>query len=84
MVLITNTSVNKARLFAEKLRLMIDGHEFPVVGHVTCSFGVAQMEAGDNDDLLTRRVDDALYRAKAGGRNRVEATVPIRQKFTTQ
>lgn len=84
MILITNTSVDKARLFAEKLRLMIDGREFPVVGHVTCSFGVAQMEADDNDDLLTRRVDDALYRAKAGGRNRVEATVPIPQKFTTQ
>ncbi len=73
MILIINTSINKARLFAEKLRRMIDSRKFPVVGHVTCSFGVAQMEADDNDDRFTRRVDDALYRAKARGRNRVEA-----------
>jgi diguanylate cyclase (GGDEF)-like protein/PAS domain S-box-containing protein len=73
MILIINTSMNRARSFAEKLRRMIDSRKFPVVGHVTCSFGVAQMEADDNDDRFTRRVDDALYRAKAGGRNRVEA-----------
>lgn len=73
MILIINTSMNKARSFAEKLRRMIDSRKFPIVGHVTCSFGVAQMEADDNDDRFTRRADDALYRAKARGRNRVEA-----------
>ncbi|HYA88430.1 MAG TPA: diguanylate cyclase [Nitrospirota bacterium] len=72
MILILNTSVDKARVFAEKLRHMIDSRKFPGVGHVTCSFGVAQMEADDNDDRFTRRVDNALYRAKAKGRNRVE------------
>lgn len=73
MILITNTSLEKTRSFAEKLRHMIDIRKFSGVGHVTCSFGVARMEADDNEDRFTRRVDDALYKAKEKGRNRVEA-----------
>ena len=40
---------------------------------VTASFGVAAARAGDQvvDDLLNR-ADEALYRAKAGGRNQVQ------------
>jgi PleD family two-component response regulator len=43
---------------------------------ITASFGVATTTAtGDVDDLL-RRADDALLRAKAQGRNRVECDRP--------
>ena len=39
----------------------------------TASFGVAQYQLGDNDlAAFMHRADQALYRAKAGGRNRVE------------
>lgn len=39
---------------------------------VTCSFGVAQYLEGDSTEALVARADAALYRAKLGGRNRVE------------
>jgi PleD family two-component response regulator len=34
---------------------------------------VAELLSGENSESLLRRVDLALYRAKAGGRNRVMA-----------
>lgn len=37
----------------------------------TISLGVAQAVPGDTPDGLLRRADDALYRAKSGGRDRV-------------
>jgi diguanylate cyclase (GGDEF)-like protein len=40
---------------------------------LTCSFGVAEWEEGENIDQLLKRADAALYEAKAGGRNRVVA-----------
>jgi diguanylate cyclase (GGDEF)-like protein len=57
---------------AEKLRAAIDAHVFPQVGHVTASFGVAHCREGDDAASLLARADEALYRAKHRGRNRVE------------
>lgn len=40
--------------------------------HVTCSFGVAHLgEESTDADALLKQADIALYKAKAGGRNRV-------------
>ena len=72
MIMVTNSPLENARLFAEKLRALIAEHRFSCNGPVTCSFGVAQFVCDETDDLFTRRVDDALYRAKARGGNRVE------------
>ncbi|MBF0339855.1 MAG: diguanylate cyclase [Magnetococcales bacterium] len=62
-------------LLAEKLRGIIAGTPFPVVGTITLSFGVTQRRAEDTIRELTERADKALYAAKAGGRNRVERAV---------
>jgi two-component system, cell cycle response regulator len=44
---------------------------------VTCSFGVVTTQDGEVDSgWLIRMADDALYRAKAGGRDRVEIAEP--------
>nr|MDQ3056940.1 GGDEF domain-containing protein [Pseudomonadota bacterium] len=57
---------------AMKLREAISTHEFPNVGRVTSSFGIASCRADDTAESLLARADAALYRAKAAGRNRVE------------
>jgi diguanylate cyclase (GGDEF)-like protein len=48
------------------------------VGAMTCSFGVAEYYDGDTAETLLARADEALYRAKSNGRNRVElAQMPL-------
>lgn len=58
---------------AERVREAIARHDFPGAGRVTASFGVAACCDGDTAASLLERADAALYRAKAAGRNRVEA-----------
>ena len=60
--------------FAERPILTPDGAPLAV----TCSFGVAQHRAGEDEDGLTAAADRALYRAKAQGKNRVESSTPVR------
>ena len=56
---------------AEKLRDAVGQIVFEGVGTVTCSFGVAQWLSGESAAEFIARADEALYRAKANGRNQV-------------
>ncbi len=64
-----------AAALAEGLRAAVEGHVFARDGielHVTLSIGVAaHPEDGATADALFRAADQALYRAKAAGKNRV-------------
>ncbi len=61
---------------AERLRLAVAGEDFAVAGRVTASFGVSQYAPGEFPEAMLSRADKALYRAKDGGRNRVEREAP--------
>ncbi len=61
---------------AEKLRVKIAENDFGSVPGQTASFGVALYREGESSQDLVRRADQALYRAKAYGRNRVEPAPP--------
>lgn len=80
LILCPHTDLAGAYRLAEALRKRIEQTHFPVIGALSCSLGVTGMCAGDQLSGLLQRVDEALYRAKHGGRNRVEVIEPEPQR----
>lgn len=73
------TDLEQARAIVEKLRAVVEGQDFeykwkngqPIP--FTVSIGVATRKPGEREvGTVLKRADEALYRAKEGGRNRVE------------
>lgn len=60
---------------AERLRRDMERSPIANVGSVTASFGVSVYASEDDQFSLLQRVDEALYKAKSNGRNRVEYEV---------
>lgn len=82
VVILPQTNLPGAVAAAEKLRRVVEGHPFlggetQPGGKLTVSLGVAGFpgHAGSVDDLL-QRADQAMYRAKAAGGNRVVVAGP--------
>ena len=71
VIMLPHCPAAEARRVAEKLRALVEAQPFAPVGQVTASFGVAAFRPTDNLDTWLKRADDALYAAKAAGRNRV-------------
>ena len=70
VALLPDTSASAALLLAGQLVQAVAGTDIDPVGRMTISCGVAQAHIGhDTPDSLLRRADEALYRAKSGGRN---------------
>lgn len=77
VVVMPDTDIDFARTVAERLRQSVETTPFliscaPNALHITISTGIAG-SSGDADSAaaLLRRADQALYRAKSDGRNRV-------------
>ena len=69
LTILPETGLKMAFAAAERLRRAVEAE-----AGVTVSLGVASYRSATDDlESLVRRVDEALYRAKEGGRNRVEA-----------
>ena len=72
LVILPGVDDRRALMIGEKIRGLCAQTDFGKPGSVTCSFGAAQYTVGETSATLLERADDALYRAKNGGRNRVE------------
>lgn len=72
LVIIPETDLQTASKLAERIRATIESLHDEEVERMTVSLGVAQLKAEESPDHLVRRADQALYAAKAAGRNRVE------------
>jgi diguanylate cyclase (GGDEF)-like protein len=82
IVLLPNTSKPGAAVVAEKIRAAIAAHEFPKEqsqpgGDLTISGGVASYPYdGRTSAELIGKADEALYKSKRGGRNRITIYEP--------
>lgn len=72
LVMLPSCAAAEAMKLAEKLRALMAAEPFRDVGAVTSSFGVAEFRPDETLDDWLKRVDDALYAAKAAGRNCVQ------------
>lgn len=76
MVIATQTDLDGATALAERLRVAVARDPFEQVGPVTISLGVAGYQTGESLEQLEERVDQAMYRAKEGGRDQVAVATP--------
>ena len=77
VVLMPHCDAAAGTALAEKLRGVVADSPFAEAGKVTVSFGVAQLQPRENYDQWFKRTDDAMYAAKAQGRNRVIVAEPV-------
>lgn len=70
------TNLDCCYTIADRIREMIATNDFGLEEKITCSFGVATFEGEGDVDAFIKKADDALYRAKRLGRNRVEIYSP--------
>ena len=74
IVLLRGASLKDSMAIAEKMRKNVEGASIQDSQNsyrATMSFGVASFRKGDTVDVLIKRADESLYRAKKEGRNRV-------------
>lgn len=70
IVLVPEADTDTALAIADKLRRTVEAGQFPRQQKVSISLGIALARRTDNAASLIKRADQALYRAKQGGRNR--------------
>jgi diguanylate cyclase len=79
-ILLPDTTAQGASVLAEQIRVSVARGKIHRAGAteqiagVTISIGVAESVAGDTVEELTARADEALYKSKQAGRNRISTT----------
>lgn len=72
IIICLKTNKEDALSIAENIRKKIESHIFDVVGVKTVSIGVTINDRDDDIQSIIKRADQALYKAKSEGRNRIE------------
>jgi diguanylate cyclase (GGDEF)-like protein len=90
MAILPDTGADEGTTFVERVRQQVErtpfdiGRDEPL--HMTVSAGLADIpaEGVNSSEELIRRADEALYAAKAGGRNKVVRFDEIAQQVANQ
>ena len=76
LFLMPGTSLAESRVISERLRSNIEKGSYHEFANATASIGITEYIKGDSLETMIKRADDALYDAKATGRNRVSTSSP--------
>ncbi len=71
VIILPDTNAKGGGKFVEKLRQLIEEHDFGLESKLTVSIGYGQYESGEKLAAFISRIDNSLYRAKEQGRNMV-------------
>ena len=71
IILPLNMTLNSAKNLAEKIRCIVEKHDFIHDIKLTLSIGVSEFSLHDTPETWIKRTDQSLYKAKKNGRNRV-------------
>ena len=71
LIIVPETSLLELEYFAQKLRETIASYNFSTIGKLTSSFGISVFKENTNIKELISQADNALYKAKKEGRNKV-------------
>lgn len=83
-ILLPGTPLDGAQRLAERIRTRVAATDFSGIA-ITVSLGLTPFLAGDDARRLFARADEALYRAKQAGRNRlVTLTAPLPRATTAE
>ena len=72
VIICPDTDLQGCKQLAEQLRIQIEAYPFPHIKKLTASLGITCYQNDDAESAIISRVDNALYRAKQLGRNRLE------------
>ena len=77
IIILPETSLDGANILGEKIRSFMESMSWKEkqkgisMGKITLSFGISELRKEDTHESLIKRADDALFRSKQNGRNRV-------------
>lgn len=71
MIICPDTDKAGASHLASKIQSAINEYDFEAVHSLTCSFGIGEFREDDRVESAVSRADEALYKAKDLGRNKI-------------
>jgi diguanylate cyclase (GGDEF)-like protein len=71
VVLLADADIVHAHVALERFRAVVENNQFPGIGQVTVSIGVALISSSEMPRTTMDRADQALYFAKQNGRNQI-------------